>query len=536
MTTYAVTGLAGGTTYYYRLRAVNASGPSANSNVITVLTVPAAPAATAASAVSAAGFNANWGAVTGAASYRLDVSTSNAFGTFLAGYQDVNVNNVTTYAVTGLTPSATYYYRLRAVNASGTSADSNVITVLTVPAAPVATAATAIASASFQANWLAAGGATSYRLDVSTSNAFGTFVAGYHDLNVNDVTAYAVTGLASNTTYYYRLRAASAGGSSMDSNVISLTTLQVHTVRFTASEGGHLGGQLTQAIDNGGDCTAVRAVADPGYRFVEWTGTGNFHSLKNPVTVAGVLADMTIRATFINPPPAIRIVNPIHQASAWGLVSVCAEVSDDMALRSIDFLVDGAAPLAIDPTAGQSAGTAQPGCGCRAETCTWTWKMPTCCCWIPSAICASWAGPATCGPWWATTSSCATWPWRAATACTWSLPSRCAWRTAAPIPGWSVTSRKARSRASRAHPPSCPSPPARRPSSSTPTATPTVSRPTNRAAPPWSAAPRARMTGPSLLSPHSFRSPAGRSATGWSYPTPRCCCLSTSRRRRRLPT
>ena len=194
--------------------------------------------------------------MTGAASYRLDVSTSNTFGTFVPGYQDLNVGNVTTYAVTGLAPSATYYYRLRAVNASGTSADSNVIAVLTVPAAPVATAATAVTSASFQANWQAAGGATSYRLDVSTANTFGTFVAGYHDLNVNDVTTYSVTGLASNTTYYYRLRAANATGSSADSNVISLITLQLHTVRFTASAGGHLSGQLTQAIDHGGDCTA----------------------------------------------------------------------------------------------------------------------------------------------------------------------------------------------------------------------------------------------------------------------------------------
>ncbi len=242
VTTHAVTGLPGGSTYYYRLRAVNASGTSGDSNVITVLTVPAAPAATAASAIAATGFNANWSAVTGATSYRLDVSTSGTFGTFVAGFQDLNVNNVATYAVTGLTPSATYYYRLRAVNASGTSADSNVIAVLTVPAAPVATAATAVTSLAFQANWQAAGGATSYRLDVSTANTFGTYVAGYHDLNVNDVTTYAVTGLASNTTYYYRLRAANATGSSTDSNVISLTTLQLHTVRFTASTGGRLNG------------------------------------------------------------------------------------------------------------------------------------------------------------------------------------------------------------------------------------------------------------------------------------------------------
>ena len=224
-TTYAVTGLAGGTTYYYRLRAVNASGTSADSNTITVLTVVTAPVATAATSVNATGFAANWGAVTGADSYRLDVSTSNTFGTYVPGFWGLNVNNATTYAVTGLAGGTTYYYRLRAVNASGTSADSNVITVLTVPAAPVATTATAITATGFGANWGAVTGAVSYRLDVSTSNTFGSFVAGYQDQNVGNVLTYAVTGLAGGSTYYYRLRAVNASGTSADSNVITVLTM-----------------------------------------------------------------------------------------------------------------------------------------------------------------------------------------------------------------------------------------------------------------------------------------------------------------------
>src|SRR6185369_264013 len=58
-------------------------------------------------------------------SYRLDVSTSSGFGSFVTGYNDLNVGNVVTQSVTGLTPGTQYFYRVRAVNASGTSANSN---------------------------------------------------------------------------------------------------------------------------------------------------------------------------------------------------------------------------------------------------------------------------------------------------------------------------------------------------------------------------------------------------------------------------
>ena len=92
---------------------------------------PAAPTALRATNVTTSSFTANWNSVSGATGYRLDVSTSNSFTTYVPGYQNLNVGNTTSYNVVGLSAKTTYYYRLRAYNGSGTSPNSNVISVKT---------------------------------------------------------------------------------------------------------------------------------------------------------------------------------------------------------------------------------------------------------------------------------------------------------------------------------------------------------------------------------------------------------------------
>lgn len=97
---------------------------------------------------------------------------------------------------------------------------------VTPPDPPVATAATSVTSSSFTAHWNASAGATGYRLDVSTSPIFASFVTGFNNLDVSNVLSYAVSGLADDTTYYYRVRAYNTGGTSGNSNTINLTTTE----------------------------------------------------------------------------------------------------------------------------------------------------------------------------------------------------------------------------------------------------------------------------------------------------------------------
>jgi len=81
--------------------------------------------------VTGTSFTANWSTVNGAIGYRLDVATDSLFTNYVPAYENLDVGNVTSKNVTGLTARTTYYYRVRAYNGNGTSPSSNVVQVKT---------------------------------------------------------------------------------------------------------------------------------------------------------------------------------------------------------------------------------------------------------------------------------------------------------------------------------------------------------------------------------------------------------------------
>ena len=196
----------------------------------------AAPVATAASNITANGFTANWNHSAGATNYWLDVSTASDFSTLVTGFDNKDVGNVATFDVSSLSTGFTYYYRVRASNANGTSTNSNIITVDTgVLDAPLARSATNITTTSFTARWNSSATATTYLLDVSTASDFSTFITDYNGKDVGNVTSCNVTSLSGSTIYYYRVRASNSGGTSANSNTITVTTLLAAPVAIAAT-------------------------------------------------------------------------------------------------------------------------------------------------------------------------------------------------------------------------------------------------------------------------------------------------------------
>lgn len=130
---HVVTGLNPGTYYSYRVRAVGTSTTSISSNVVFTTTLPLAPVAIDASGLTAGGFTANWNFSYGASGYQIDITTDN-FSSFVDGFNSLAVTG-SSKVVTGLAVGK-YQYRVRAVDASGASVSSNVVSVCVNPAAP----------------------------------------------------------------------------------------------------------------------------------------------------------------------------------------------------------------------------------------------------------------------------------------------------------------------------------------------------------------------------------------------------------------
>ncbi|CAN1574640.1 Concanavalin A-like lectin/glucanases superfamily [Flavobacteriaceae bacterium] len=197
---------------------------SPNAAVFTVGSAPIVTALSGSGANCTNTFTANWTASAGTISYSIDVATDPDFTTFVSGFNDFSVGNVTSYLLTGL-PPGNIYYRVHKHSSCGASANSNVIVYETLQInSPTAIDATAVLCNGFTANWNAVSGATSYYLDIATDPSFSTYVSGYNNLSVGNVTSLIITPLASGFTYYYRVRSSNAtcGTVVTPSNVVSV--------------------------------------------------------------------------------------------------------------------------------------------------------------------------------------------------------------------------------------------------------------------------------------------------------------------------
>ncbi|MBK9315806.1 MAG: Ig-like domain repeat protein [Acidobacteria bacterium] len=235
---------------------------------------PSAPTANAATNISNNSFTANWSSSTGAAGYRLDVSTNSSFSGYVPGYQDVDVGNVLSRSVSGLSANTTYYYRVRAYNTGGTSSNSNSIPV-TMPSSNI--------QITIQTN---PSGRT-FTVDGSTYNSAQTFLWTPGSSHTISTTSPQSGGM--DTQYVWG--SWSDGGAT--SHTITPNSSTTYTANFTTqyflTMNAGAGGTVSPASGwfNSGQSVTITATPNSGSNFTGWTGTGSgsITGTSNPTTV-----------------------------------------------------------------------------------------------------------------------------------------------------------------------------------------------------------------------------------------------------------
>src|SRR6185436_6721801 len=163
-TTFSDTGLTGGTSYSYRVRATDAAANlSGFSNVAsattTDTTAPTAPTGLTPTVVSGTQINLSWTASTdnvGVTGYQVERCQGAGCSTFT----QIGTPTTTTFSDTGLTGGTSYSYRVRATDAvpnlSGYSAVATTSTNDTAsPTAPTGLTATAVSGTQINLSWTA---------------------------------------------------------------------------------------------------------------------------------------------------------------------------------------------------------------------------------------------------------------------------------------------------------------------------------------------------------------------------------------------
>jgi IPT/TIG domain/Abnormal spindle-like microcephaly-assoc'd, ASPM-SPD-2-Hydin/Fibronectin type III domain len=231
-TIYNDTGLTNGTTYTYRVQAVDAQdnlSPYSNLASATAATPdtqpPTAPTNLTATAAGTSQINLSWTASTdnvGVTGYFIERCTGAGCTTFFR----IAVSTVTTYSDTNLSTDTTYEYRVRATDAAGNlSGYSNIISGTTLTSgSPDFTLSASPGSLS-----VAPGGQVSSTITSTLSNGFSSAVS------------LTASGMPSGTTVSFNpttIAAPGGGTSTMTVTVGSGTPIGSYTITVTGNGGG----------------------------------------------------------------------------------------------------------------------------------------------------------------------------------------------------------------------------------------------------------------------------------------------------------
>ncbi|MCB0280715.1 MAG: fibronectin type III domain-containing protein, partial [Calditrichaeota bacterium] len=228
-TSIQITDLGNFVKYFWRVSATNSDGTSPWSDVWVFTTADNIPGKVTLldPSNSSTGVAINptlgWQEISNAETYNLQISELNDFSSLII---DENITQ-TTSQISGLKNSTTYHWRVNASNVDGTGSWSDVWTFTAIIAAPGQTALTYPANNATNVeinpvfSWNQVSTSEQYILQISNSSDFSSIVTNQNSLADNH---YSASGLSTDETYYWRVKATNAGGESTWSESFKFST------------------------------------------------------------------------------------------------------------------------------------------------------------------------------------------------------------------------------------------------------------------------------------------------------------------------
>jgi hypothetical protein len=276
---------------------------------------------------------------------------------------------LTSFTDTGLTNGATYYYKVAAVNAVGTSPQSNEASATpqaTAPSAPLTlTASSGNTTAALSWSVPASNGGsaiTGYTLYRGT--AAGAESATPVATNLT-ATSFTDTGLTNGATYYYKVAAVNAVGTSPQSNEASATPQVVPTAGYVRRVGS--------TTATGSRTSAALAVGAPGvaagHTLVVSLLLSSTSSTTAAVTVTDTAANTYTVARDVNDGSAgdrtvTFVALNVKQLAAGAAITAAFPSSAETHLSADEL----AGITGIDTSAGATASTAAFSSGTTGTT------------------------------------------------------------------------------------------------------------------------------------------------------------------------
>lgn len=250
-TGYIHTGLVTGTSYSYRVTAINSIGAGNPSNVVTVQPQETkTPTITMAVALSPTSAGISW------------IAPSQTYGQIISGYKidqvingdfipvDETASSVTNYTIPNLTTGKTYTFAVTALLSGGSQTNPSPLVSVTptstssspgssnqppqtsapqnqaLPDPPTGVNATLVSQNTVQISWISPSNngklpVTGFKIESKTGST-GSWYIITSDTGVE--TSFIKSGLQPGTTYYYRVSSISSVGTSQPSDQVMLTT------------------------------------------------------------------------------------------------------------------------------------------------------------------------------------------------------------------------------------------------------------------------------------------------------------------------